>query len=155
MLTGCCSHFICGFQILRYSAYCCWRPWATCNHMHIPSTAKYIYSEPILLSCTITIVCNSLFLPMGLFPFISVLFPQLQQTREGYKDDTMAKSLGSLQMGFLHHQIISALSTSSISLTDHVGICTSWRAATYRHFSCVSELLLPYSFSPQNVYDCK
>ena len=72
------------------------KPYA-CPQRSPTGTVKHIYSEPILLSHIITIVCNSLFLPMHLFPFISFisgLLLWLQQTREHYKDDIMPKSQG-------------------------------------------------------------
>lgn len=74
----------------------CLQPCA-CPQRSPTGTVKHIYSEPILLSRIITIVCNRLFLPMYLFPFIifiSRLFLWLQQTREGYKDDITSKSQG-------------------------------------------------------------
>lgn len=121
-------------------------------------TAKYIYSEPILLGCTITIVCNSLFLPMGLFPFISfisVLFPQVQRTREGYKDDIMPMSLGSLQMEFLHHQIISASPSASLTTGEDLHQLKSSYTHTHTFPVCLWTASLIGSFSPTNVYDCK
>lgn len=65
----------------------------------VPSAApvKHIRLEPVVLSPVITTLCNCLLLPMHLFPFIhfsSRLFPWLQQTREGYKDDLTPESQG-------------------------------------------------------------
>lgn len=155
MLTGRCSHFICGLQILKHSAYCCWRPWATCNQMHVPRTAplygKIRLFEPILLSCLQQSVPSHVFASFHYLHFSIA--------------STTAANKGGLQRW--HHAQEPGLTANGISPSpDYLSSLQllhqlHWPCGdlhqlknTYTHtpFLSVSELLVPLgSFSLQNV----